>query len=444
MPIELDLAPAVGARIKVVGIGGGGGNAIKNMIERGLEAVDFIVANTDRQALDNNPAKIKVQVGIETTRGLGAGANPDVGKKSVEESYDEIKELLKGSDMIFVTAGMGGGTGTGGAPVIAKIGQEIGALVVGIVTKPFKVEGPRRAASAEKGIAELRQYVDSLIIIHNEKLRDVLDKKVSALDAYKKTDEILYNATKGISDIISTHGRINVDFADVKTTMKGKGDAIMGIGVASGEDRAIEATEKALNSPLLDGVSIVGAKAVLVNITCGEDLTLFESHEIIEKIQMATGNEADIIHGLVIEPDRKDEISVTVIATGFDKAETQVNQGVNAKITQTKIEFEKNKANAPEDAQGNKVANGGFVPPIQAPEFTNFQKPNVVPAAKKYADNVTAPRGTVELKKYDIPAFDRRGVIEPAPEEGPFVEKINNHFVNDSTHKPTFLRKMMD
>jgi len=240
--ITLDTSPPQGAKIKVIGVGGGGGNAINNMIQRGLKGVDFIAANTDKQALDHNLAPANIQLGVETTRGLGAGADPEIGRKSVEESTNQIREVLEGSDMIFVTSGMGGGTGTGGAPLIAKIGQDIGALIVAIVTRPFLWEGRKRGYVADLGIKELRQYVDALIVIPNQRLLDIIDKQTTFGDAFRKVDEVLYNATKGISDIISNHGVINVDFADVKTVMRGMGDALMGIGTASGEHRAVEAT----------------------------------------------------------------------------------------------------------------------------------------------------------------------------------------------------------
>jgi cell division protein FtsZ len=248
--IELDTSRQDGARIRVIGIGGGGGNAINNMISKGLQNVDFIVANTDKQALEHNLSKIKIQVGREITRGLGAGADPDIGRKSVEENYEEIKDAIKGSDMLFITGGMGGGTGTGGSPVVAKIAQELGSLVVGIVTKPFDWEAKKRRAVAEEGIEELKKYVDALIVIPNQRLLDIIDRNTGFREAFQKVDEVLYNATRGIADIISVHGLVNVDFADVRTIMKQQGDALMGIGTAKGENRAVEATQNALNSPL--------------------------------------------------------------------------------------------------------------------------------------------------------------------------------------------------
>lgn len=329
------------ARIKVIGVGGGGGNAINNMIEKGLQGVDFIVANTDNQALDYNRADTRIQLGKQKTKGLGAGADPTIGKNSVEESVEDIKKMLETADMVFITAGMGGGTGTGGAPEIAKISKSMDALTVAIVTKPFHWEGKRRMDVAEKWIEELRQNVDALIVIPNQRLLDIIDKKTSFKEAFLTVDEILYNATKGISDIISKHGVVNVDFADVRTVMKDMGDALMGIGTAEGDNRAIEATEKAIKSPLLDGISIEGSKGVLVNITGGNDLTMFEVSEAVSVVEAAAGPNANIIHGVVYNDELEGEIMVTVVATGFNKDEkknTEVNNTVEKKLnTESKI-----------------------------------------------------------------------------------------------------------
>ncbi len=322
MAIELDTSSLMSdARLRVVGVGGGGGNAVKTMISRGLDGVEFVAANTDRQALMNNPAGIKLQLGKDVTRGLGAGADPKKGRAAVEESIEEVHDALAGSDMIFVTAGMGGGTGTGAAPVIARVGREMGALVVGIVTKPFGYESKRRMQVAENGIKELRENVDALIVIPNERILSVVDKNVTFADALAMVDTVLYNATKGIADIISGVGYVNVDFADVRTVMSGMGDALMGIGVASGEHRAIEAAQNALNSPILEGMSIYGAQGLLVNITGGNTLTMFEVSEAVSAIEKAAGDEVNLIHGVVVDERMEDELAITVVATGFRRQE---------------------------------------------------------------------------------------------------------------------------
>ena len=318
-----------GARIKVIGVGGGGGNAINSMIQRGLQGVDFIAANTDAQALSRNGASIKIHVGRESTRGLGAGGRPEIGKAAAEENADEIREQLLGSDMVFVTAGMGGGTGTGGAPVVARIGRELGALVVGIVTNPFNFEAKKRSAVAEQGIAELRQYVDALIVIPNEKLLSIIDKNTSFIEAFQKVDDVLYNATRGISDIISGNGYINVDFADVRSIMKDMGDALMGIGIASGEHRATEAAQNALNSPLLEGVSIHGAQGLLVNISGGSSMTMHEIREAISIIEESAGNEVNLIQGIVYDEALEDKIMITVVATGFKRTSYAIPTIIN-------------------------------------------------------------------------------------------------------------------
>ena len=318
-----------GARIRVIGVGGGGGNAINSMIQRGLQGVDFIAANTDAQALSKNGASIKIHVGRESTRGLGAGGRPEIGKAAAEENADEIREHLSGSDMVFVTAGMGGGTGTGGAPVVARIGRELGALVVGIVTNPFNFEAKKRSTVAEQGIAELRQYVDALIVIPNEKLLSIIDKNTSFIEAFQKVDDVLYNATRGISDIISGNGYINVDFADVRSIMKDMGDALMGIGIASGEHRATEAAQNALNSPLLEGVSIHGAQGLLVNISGGSSMTMHEISEAVSIIEESAGNEVNLIQGIVYDEALEDKIMITVVATGFKRTSYAIPTIIN-------------------------------------------------------------------------------------------------------------------
>lgn len=308
------------AKIKVVGVGGGGGNAVNRMIQAGIKGVEFLVANTDLQAMRHSLAPIKLQIGGKLTKGLGAGANPEVGKQAALEDTDRILEALSGADMIFITTGMGGGTGTGAAPIIASLAAELGALTVAVVTKPFNFEGKRRRVQAEHGIRALRDTVDTLITIPNERLLNFVERATSLSDSFKIADDILRQAVQGISDLITVPGEINLDFADVKTIMHGMGMALMGTGVSSGEHRAVEAAQRAISSPLLEEASIEGAKGVLINVTGGPDMTLFEVHEAASIIQEAADEEANIIFGTVIDPRMKDEIKVTVIATGFDSA----------------------------------------------------------------------------------------------------------------------------
>jgi cell division protein FtsZ len=305
------------AVIKVVGIGGGGVNAINRMIEVGLKGVEFIAINTDAQALLMSDADVKLDVGRELTRGLGAGADPEVGKKAAEDHAEEIEEVLKGADMVFVTAGEGGGTGTGGAPVVARIARSLGALTIGVVTRPFGFEGRRRANSAETGIDELRDEVDTLIVIPNDRLLSISDRGISMLDAFKSADQVLLQGVSGITDLITTPGLINLDFADVKSVMSGAGSALMGIGSSRGDNRAVEAAEMAISSPLLEA-SIDGAHGVLLSISGGSDLGLFEIHEAAQLVAEAAHIEANIIFGAVIDDALGDEVRVTVIAAGFD------------------------------------------------------------------------------------------------------------------------------
>ncbi|HUP45232.1 MAG TPA: cell division protein FtsZ [Thermoanaerobaculia bacterium] len=308
------------ARIKVIGVGGGGGNAVNRMIQAGIKGIEFLVVNTDVQAMRTSLAPTKLQIGAKLTKGLGAGANPDVGKQAALEDTDRILEALSGADMIFITTGMGGGTGTGAAPIIASLAAELGALTVAVVTKPFNFEGKRRRVQAELGIRALRDTVDTLITIPNERLLNFVERATSLGEAFKIADDILRQAVQGISDLITVPGEINLDFADVKTIMHGMGMALMGTGVSSGEHRAVEAAQRAISSPLLEEASIEGAKGVLINVTGGPEMTLFEVHEAASIIQEAADDEANIIFGTVIDPNMKDEVKVTVIATGFDAA----------------------------------------------------------------------------------------------------------------------------
>ena len=310
------------ATIKVIGVGGGGNNAVNRMIEHGVQGVEFIAVNTDAQALNLSKAEIKMQIGGKLTRGLGAGANPEVGKKAAEESREQLEEAIKGADMVFVTAGMGGGTGTGAAPVIAQIARELGSLTVGVVTRPFTFEGRKRANQAAGGISAMKEAVDTLIVIPNDRLLEIVDKSTPMLEAFREADNVLRQGVQGISDLIAVPGLINLDFADVKTIMSNKGSALMGIGVASGENRASEAAKKAISSPLLE-TSIDGAQGVLMNITGGTNLSLYEVQEAADIVASASDQEVNMIFGSVINEDLKDEILVTVIATGFSENMSQ-------------------------------------------------------------------------------------------------------------------------
>jgi len=381
-----------GAKIRVIGVGGGGTNAISTMISLGLSGVEFIAANTDSQSLASNPASIHVQLGCELTQGLGAGANPDIGKKAALEDSSKVAEALYGTDMVFITAGMGGGTGTGGAPVIANIAKEAGALTVGVVTKPFNFEGKKRRKNADTGIDELREAVDTLICIPNQRLLYIANESTSMLECFKKADEVLYQAVKGISDLINIRGLINLDFADVRTVMSNKGMALMGSGTASGENRAVEAARTAISSPLLEDVAINGARGIIINITGGPDLTLFEVNEASSLITEEAHEEAEIIFGSVIEDDLKDEVRVTVIATGFDPVPSQAKESFKAE---------------PKEALTEAVT--------KEPESTNFvgtplQKEDSQNPDLKSARQLAKEIGKrfFETEEYDIPTFLRR------------------------------------
>ncbi len=402
------------AKICVIGVGGGGGNAVNNMINEGIQGVDFYAINTDAQALEANLAPFKVQAGRGLTKGLGAGARPGVGAEAIEESRADIEDALRGFDMVFITAGMGGGTGTGGAPIVAAIAKEMGILSVAIVTKPFECEGPKRLRSAEAGIDLLKQHVDTLIVIPNERLLDIAEAGTTLVEAFSKADEVLYNATRGISDLITVHGLINLDFADVKTTMRNGGTALMGASSATGEDRAERAAREALSSPLLDGLSIEGARNVLVNITAGRSLGIREATAATQIIQSAAGDDVEVIFGTVIDDSMDDELRITVIATGFEK---QGAQSVRRK-----------------------------------PKLLGRDTPDL-PGGYK---------GETALKKLDEPAYKRRSeqrisVDGPSSGDGdgePSGGRIR-HLTSDDLEKsarirkgdsdvPAFLRKMMD
>jgi cell division protein FtsZ len=366
------------AVIKVVGIGGGGVNAVNRMIEQGLKGVEFIAINTDAQALLMSDADVKLDVGRDSTRGLGAGADPEVGRKAAEDAKDEIEELLRGADMVFVTAGEGGGTGTGGAPVVASIARKLGALTVGVVTRPFSFEGKRRGGQAETGITTLRESCDTLIVIPNDRLLQMGDAHVSLMDAFRSADEVLLNGVQGITDLITTPGLINVDFADVKGIMSGAGTALMGIGAARGDGRALKAAEIAINSPLLEA-SMEGAQGVLMSIAGGSDLGLFEINEAASLVQESAHPDANIIFGTVIDDSLGDEVRVTVIAAGFDAASARNNKpavGVGVKVAGaaagkvTTTLFEPAQAaSVPVHTNGSTVRIGGDDDDVDVPPF---------------------------------------------------------------------------
>lgn len=389
MPFELVEEPLKLAKIRVIGVGGAGGNAINRMIAGGLTGCDFIAANTDVQALGASTAPTRLQIGDTVTRGLGSGGNPEVGRRSLEESRDVVAEALDGSDMVFVTAGMGGGTGTGAAPIVAEIAKEMGALTVGVVTKPFEFEGRQRGRLAQEGLQDLKDRVDTLIVIPNQRLLSIVQKDTKLSEAFRLADEVLLHATRGISDLISVPGLVNLDFADVRTVMSKMGDALMGTGLAEGENRASDAARQAVTSPLLEEVSIAGAKGVLVNITGGEDLTLTDVNEATSIIYDAAGEDANLFFGAVIDPEAEGTIQVTVIATGI---------GASSSLR---------------------------------------RQPSVVPAVPLHAVPAGMSSGVAEL---DRPAF-RRSERSSDPEP---VKRVIRSFIDDDLETPTFLRKQMD
>jgi cell division protein FtsZ len=386
------------AVIKVVGIGGGGVNAINRMIDVGLKGVEFIAINTDAQALLMSDADVKLDVGRELTRGLGAGADPEVGKKAAEDHAEEIEEVLKGADMVFVTAGEGGGTGTGGAPVVARIARSLGALTIGVVTRPFTFEGRRRANSAESGIGSLREEVDTLIVIPNDRLLSISDRAVSMLDAFKSADQVLLSGVQGITDLITTPGLINLDFADVKSVMQGAGSALMGIGSARGEDRAVQAAELAISSPLLEA-SIDGAYGVLLSIQGGSDLGLFEINEAARLVQEAAHPEANIIFGAVIDDALGDEVRVTVIAAGFDGG-TPTRRGDDRALGQVSPPVRPNAGNGQRPYGGQSYAPqqpAQPAPVAQAPAQAPIQPPVQAPAQPQRSPQPVAQNGHAEV-----------------------------------------------
>ena len=390
------------ARIKVIGIGGGGGNAVNTMIGGKLSGVDFMVANTDAQSLEASQAPLRIQLGSMVTKGLGAGANPEIGRRAALEDQEQIREYLEGSDMIFLTAGMGGGTGTGGAPVIARVARDVGALTVGVVTKPFIFEGKKRMRQAEEGIEELKQSVDTLIVIPNQRLLSIAAKTTTMLEAFRKADDVLLQAVRGISDLIITPGLINLDFADVRTVMAEMGLALMGAAAATGENRAIEAAQRAISSPLLEDISIQGARGVLINITGGPDLCLHEVNEAASMIQEEAHDDANIIFGAVIDESLTDEIRITVIATGFGEVKEERKPAPQPVINVASI------ANAV--PKNKKVVHlGTIVDDLDSPTWQRKK------SGSEQTETVTLGKSNFEFTtnqddddKYDIPTFLRR------------------------------------
>ncbi|MCC6221384.1 MAG: cell division protein FtsZ [Deltaproteobacteria bacterium] len=382
----------LGARIKVIGVGGGGGNAVTNMIRSGLNGVEFIVANTDVQALESSQAPVKVQLGAELTKGLGAGADPMVGRRAAEESIADIRKALEGADMVFVTAGMGGGTGGGGASVVASVARDLGALTVGVITKPFIFEGKRRMNNAETGVEALKKEVDTLITIPNQRLLSVSGRNTTLLDTFRKADNVLYEAVRGISHLILFEGLVNVDFADVKAVMSEMGMAMMGTGEGIGENRAVEAAEKAVSSPLLEDISISGARGVLINVTAGTDVTLQEINEAAELIHAEAHEDANIIWGMVIDPEMGEAVRVTVIATGFGEPMPKIKSIASATAVAPKVD----------SLASEKV--------LEVPTFSRRQKEQESELLKLKKISVISSSNAEEEEKYEIPTFLRRQV----------------------------------
>lgn len=417
----LDKVPQ-SAVIKVIGVGGGGGNAVKHMIENRVDGVDFICANTDAQALADVDSPTVLQLGGEITKGLGAGANPDIGRAAAIEDRERIAESLHGADMVFITAGMGGGTGTGGAPVVAELARELGILTVAVVTRPFSFEGPKRQAVAQSGLAELHQYVDSLITIPNERLLEVLGKNTSLMDAFKQANDVLLGAVQGIADLIIRPGMINVDFADVKTVMSEMGMAMMGTGSARGENRACESAERAINSPLLDDIDLEGARGILVNITAGPDLSLGEFSEVGDTIKEFAAQEATVVVGTVIDPELRDELRVTVVATGLGNMASRVNLGVVDKPVNRAANVDRSAGRTANGSRGRVVDRTAVKPRRVADTPPRSEEPLAEAASPKrpgyrnYAKSPTrqtADRAGAKSDKlgddyFDIPAFLRR------------------------------------
>jgi cell division protein FtsZ len=391
--LKLEAETRAGARIKVIGVGGGGGNAVNRMVRSGLEGVEFIVANTDLQALAQNAAPTRIQIGAKLTKGLGAGADPDIGRRAALEDTDKLIEVLSDADMVFVTTGLGGGTGTGAAPVIAGLATELGALTIAVVTRPFRFEGKRRGTSAERGLNELRDAVDTVITIPNERLLATIDRRTPLPDAFAAADDVLRQAIQGISDLIIVPGMINLDFADVKTIMSGMGFAIMGTGIGEGETRAIDAANRAISSPLLEDASVKGARGVIINVTGGPDFSLVEVSEASTIIQEAAHEDANIIFGAVIDPTMEGKVKITVIATGFDRPDARQHQP-----SQTPVDLQHYSAWRQDDRVAAAGGGGGRIAISRRPVLE-------VPASSAAAAGGGAEEPPSPL---DVPAFLRR------------------------------------
>ncbi len=429
------------ARMKVVGVGGAGGNAVNRMVTAGLSGVEFISVNTDAMALDNNHATQRLQIGEKITKGLGAGANPDIGRIAMEEDRDKIAAFLEGADMVFITAGMGGGTGTGGAPVVAEIAQEMDILTVAIVTRPFLFEGKIRDRNAKLGIDNLRKHVDTIIVIPNQKLLTIVDRSTSLIDAFKTADDVLYQSTKGISDLISVHGLVNLDFADVKTIMRGMGDALMGTGYAeSGENRAVMAADAAIHSPLLDDVTIRNAKGILINITGGEDMTLYDVSDATQTIHDAVGEESEtnIIFGAVIDPEMNGKIRVTVIATGFTEYEEIKKPAISAPPRYSSL----TNIIKPVETRAEQMA-FALAPSNSSPQAAAEKHAPVTRIEHEEVFEVRTPEHVAAPSHVDFPApLIKKDQIKK--ESAIFVHRgeVITH-LQDDIEVPTFLRKQM-
>ncbi len=405
MLFEFDSLKEQKARIRLIGVGGAGSNAIDRMVDSELSGVEFIAVNTDAQALDHSKADVKIQIGKAITKGLGAGAKLHVGEAAAEEDAQAIAAALDGSDLVFITAGMGGGTGTGAAPVVARIAKDIGALTIGIITTPFRFEGPPRAKRSMEGVEKLREHVDTLIVIPNQRLLSIVDKSTSMIDAFLEADSVLHQATRGISDLINVHGLINLDYADVKTVMEGMGDAIMGTGIASGEERAILAAQTAISSPLLDDTNIQGALGLLINITGGPGMTLNEVDEASNLIYEEVGDQANIILGAVIDEDMGDEIRVTVIATGFqhendlrfDRNESQPARAyrpqppVAQALPVKEIKIEKPMVDFTEPVVAARMDSTPAPEPLESPAFNRFEEEPNKDVIMHFSDDLSVP-----------------------------------------------------
>jgi cell division protein FtsZ len=451
------------ARMKVIGVGGAGGNAVNRMVTEGLCGVEFISINTDAMALDHNRAGYRIQIGEKITKGLGAGANPDIGKLAMEEDRDKVRSVIEGADMLFITAGMGGGTGTGGAPVVAEIARELDILTVAIVTRPFLFEGKVRDRNAKRGIEELRKSVDTIIVIPNQKLLSIVDRKTSLLDAFRTADEVLYQSTRGISDLISCHGLVNLDFADVRTIMKGMGDALMGAGVAEGENRAVLAAESAIHSPLLDDISIAGARGILINITGGEEMTLYDVSDATQTVQDAVGQDDDsnIIFGAVIDPEMKNRIQVTVIATGFNEESVERarknTEKASARLAMPKLQIRKPEENTVEQMSIDLASQRAPAEDPEAVEEAAAEEKAITETGGERTETVTVPKPQSIFRIEKPVEAAAKPKSENSPLEMPIVIRKDGFqkekmFIakgnimpqlEDDYDVPTFLRKQM-